>query len=321
MRKPHNKQKLKSLLENGREFIEIITDCLLRTVPIPTRNTHCKISWQDVDKFNSETKDKRDPGKIKIDSEKFVTSIKHAESRTKELQLIALSKHVISANPDSVMGTNRYLMLQIIQNNGYQNYINNELIQEAANSPNTKISFQLKEKLLNTAKTVHLLVYTCKNNDTTRCFVDTALFSYLLASQPIQKVLLKKLPQFIDNLAVTSGKVLPKFLGHNTKSVIKMIGVKHGSKIVEGAFGAVGPVFDAISISIAAHDLSECNDRAETDNPCSSKKIRDHIATMVISGVSFCIGSILIAVGAIASPWGTVLGLGTIALTAIYKFW
>ncbi len=88
--------------------------------------------------------------------------------------------------------------------------------------------------------------------------------------------------------------------------MVKIFGAKYATKIAKGGAGALSGVFDIIDIGRSIDALIECNKRADSDNPCSDKEIRDNIASITFSSVSFISGVGLTVAG--AGPMGVVVG-------------
>ncbi|WP_024547315.1 PD-(D/E)XK nuclease domain-containing protein [Rickettsia gravesii] len=112
------------------EVVEgIANKCLKLSSDRKKRETEvCKIGWEDVDKFNLAQGDKRDIDKIKIDSDKFLKSIKITKDNEKREQLIQLADEIGSsfyvADGQRITGHSTNLVQNIIRNQKIINPLN-----------------------------------------------------------------------------------------------------------------------------------------------------------------------------------------------------
>ncbi|WP_265015204.1 hypothetical protein [Wolbachia endosymbiont (group B) of Camptogramma bilineatum] len=126
--------------------------------------------------------------------------------------------------------------------------------------------------------------------------------------------MVKITPRVVTSAKKVVGKVIPGALGEQTKFAIRVAGVKFGSTIAKGTAGALTGVFDIVDIGMSASNLVDCKKRENSDNPCGEKEIRDNIASISFSGVSFVSGVALTAasmpVVGIAVGFGLMVGCG-----------
>ncbi len=116
-------QRAKELLERASAIYQRgkVEECLLSISPVIRKREvkigECKLSWKDVDEFNTEEDAKRDFSKIKIDSEKFLHYIKDLPE-DKYFQLIELA--------DKVEVTGRFcdLINKLTSNQKVMNHLN-----------------------------------------------------------------------------------------------------------------------------------------------------------------------------------------------------
>ncbi|MCA7010368.1 tetratricopeptide repeat protein [Wolbachia endosymbiont of Tribolium confusum] len=120
-----NDRKAEKLLERAAKIYQrgktLVEECLPSTSSGRSKREakigECELSWEDVDKFNTEKDEKRDFSKIKIDSEKFVNYIKDLPER-KHFQLIELADKV------EVTGRFRDLVNKLTSNQKVMNHLN-----------------------------------------------------------------------------------------------------------------------------------------------------------------------------------------------------
>ncbi len=288
----------------------------------------CLYSWEDVDKFNAaEQQNRRNIDEIKIDSQKFLQYSKNIQDENKNVQLLELAKERSIASDSSIVGEYKHLLHDVIQDGGYNSYLQNERIKDLASdfsrSDAPKINPKLKQGLLNAAGRIQLIrgahgtIVACKDGSTRDCALSVSGLSYAFLSRPIESVMVKITPKIVNTAASTAGKFVPRILGHNTKFAIGIMGARYGTKIAKGAAGALGGVFDIIDIGISAKALADCQNRKNTDNSCSDKEVRDNIASIAFSSVSFVSGVALTAAG--AGPAGIVVGSGLMVGYAVYS--
>ncbi len=126
--------------------------------------------------------------------------------------------------------------------------------------------------------------------------------------------MVKITPKVVASAEKVAGKIVSGTLGKQTKFAIRIAGVKFGSTIAKGTAGAIAGVFDIVDIGMSASNLVDCKKREDSDNPCGEKEIRDNIASISFSGVSFVSGVALTAasmpVVGIAVGFGLMVGYG-----------
>lgn len=161
---------------------------------------------------------------------------------------------------------------------------------------------------------IHGAIVSCKDGTATDCGLNLGGIGWSFASQPIENVMVKIAPKVVTSSEKVVARIVPGTLGRQTKFAVKLAGVKFGSTIAKGVAGAVGGVFDIIDIGISANNLVDCKNRESSDNPCGEKEIRDNIASISFSGVSFISGVALTAAGmpvvGIAVGFGLMVGYG-----------
>ncbi|WP_425385343.1 ankyrin repeat domain-containing protein [Wolbachia endosymbiont (group B) of Schoenobius gigantella] len=280
---------------------------------------NCLFSKGDVEKFSKGNIDENNVDKIIIDSEKFLTYVKSSKDEAKNAQLVEFIGN------KNIEGDYKYLVDKVIGDQGYERYVQNERIKDLQgdvlqqNSGLTK-NPKLKSRLMNAAggiqliRGIHGAIVSCKDGTAKDCGLNLGGIGWSFASQPIENVMVKITPRVVTSAEKVVGKIIPGTLGKQTKFVVRVAGVKFGSTIVKGVAGAVGGVFDIIDIGISANNLVDCKNRESSDNPCGEKEIRDNIASISFSGVSFVSGVALTAAGmpvvGIAVGFGLMVGYG-----------
>ncbi|WP_338477023.1 ankyrin repeat domain-containing protein [Wolbachia endosymbiont (group A) of Nomada hirtipes] len=281
----------------------------------------CLFSWDDIDKFNTEKVDKRNKGKIKIDNEKFLTYIKDSQDKGKSAQLVEFIGERITP---TIEGDHKYLLNEVIQDGGYVNYAQNKRIKDLQNdvlqqdnglTKNPK----LKSRLMNAAgriqliRGIHVAIVSCKDGTATDCGLNLGGIVWSFASQPIENVMVKITPKVVASAEKVVGKVIPGTLGKQTKFAIRVVGVKFGTTVAKGIAGA----FDIVDIGMSASNLVDCKKRENSGNPCGEKEIRDNIASISFSGVSFFSG---VALTALSMPGvGIAVGAGLMVGYGVYS--
>ncbi|WP_375326528.1 hypothetical protein [Candidatus Tisiphia endosymbiont of Nemotelus uliginosus] len=288
----------------------------------------CLYSWDDVDKFNAvEQQNRRDIDEIKIDSKKFLEYTKNIQDESKNVQLLELVKERIIVSDNSIVGEYRYLLNDVIQDGGYSSYLQNERIKDLSHdfskSDAPKINPKLKQRLLNAAgriqliRGIHSAIATCQDGSTEYCALSISGLGYSFLSLPIENIMIKITPKIVNTAASVAGKFVPRVLGHNTKFVIQIGGMKYGAKIAKGTAGALASVFDIVDIVISSNALVQCANRKDSNDSCSDKEIRDNTASIAFSSVSFIAGVGLTVAGAPLAATG--VGLGLMVGYAIYS--
>ncbi|WP_353283954.1 ankyrin repeat domain-containing protein [Wolbachia endosymbiont (group A) of Lypha dubia] len=279
----------------------------------------CLFSKSDVEKFSKGKVDENNVDKIIIDSEKFLTYVKSSQDEAKNAQLVEF------VGSKSIEGDRKYLLDKVVGDQGYERYVQNERIkdlhddiihQDSSLTKNPK----LKGRLMNAAggiqliRGIHGAIVSCKDGTATDCGLNLGGIGWSFASQPIENVMVKIAPKVVTSAEKVVGKIIPGVLGKQTKFAIRVVGVKFGSAIARGTAGAIAGVFDIVDIGMSASNLVDCKKRENSDNPCGEKEIRDNIATISFSGVSFVSGVALTAasmpVVGIAVGFGLMVGYG-----------
>ncbi|WP_264704376.1 ankyrin repeat domain-containing protein [Wolbachia endosymbiont (group B) of Apotomis betuletana] len=279
----------------------------------------CLFSKGDVEKFSKGKVDGNNVDKIIVDSEKFLTYVKNSQDEAKNAQLVEFVRN------KNIEGDYKYLVDKVIEDQGYERYVQNERIkdlhgdivhQESSLTKNLK----LKSRLMNAAggiqliRGIHGAIVSCKDGTATDCGLNLGGIGWSFASQPIENVMVKITPRVVTSAEKVVGKVIPGALGKQTKFAIRVAGVKFGSTIAKGTAGALTGVFDIVDIGMSASNLVDCKKRENSDNPCGEKEIRDNIASISFSGVSFVSGVALTAasmpVVGIAVGFGLMVGYG-----------
>ncbi|KHO02170.1 hypothetical protein JS61_08070 (plasmid) [Rickettsia felis] len=261
----------------------------------------CLYSWDDVDKFNAaEQKNRRNIDEIKIDSKKFLEYSKNIQDENKNAQLLELAKERLAISDNNIVSKYKHLLHDVIQDGGYNSYLQNDRIKYLASdfskSDARKINPKLKQKLLNAAGRIQLIrgihgtIATCQDGSEGYCALSVSGLGYSFLSQPIENIMVKIAPKIVSKAASTAGKFVPRVLGYNTKFVIQIGGIKYGAKIAKGTAGALAGAFDIIDIAISSNALVQCANNKDSNNPCSDKEIRDNIASITFSSVSFVAG-------------------------------
>nr|WP_253307709.1 hypothetical protein [Rickettsia endosymbiont of Ceutorhynchus assimilis] len=291
----------------------IIAACLPSTSKGKRSISDCKIGWSDVDEIsNSKT---RNIDEIVIDAEKFLKHSKqHMDDREKSAQLVSLLKEIKHQGDHKIVGNNKYLLARVIMEGEYKAYIQNERINDLGYDVISRgyYSPTLKLKLINAAGKMQLMhgiygsLITCKDGETESCALSVGGLGYAFLSQPIEKVMIKITPKVVNNVAHIGGKIIPRILNYDTKFIVQLAGAKYGAKVAKGVAGALGGVFDIIDIAMSSNMLVECNKRASSNNTCSNKEIRDSIASISLSSISFVSGIALAAMG--SGPAGIAVG-------------
>ncbi|WP_264688688.1 ankyrin repeat domain-containing protein [Wolbachia endosymbiont (group B) of Catoptria pinella] len=279
----------------------------------------CLFSKGDVEEFSKGKVDGNNVDKIIVDSEKFLTYVKNSQDEAKNAQLVEFVRN------KNIEGDYKYLVDKVIEDQGYERYVQNERIkdlhgdivhQESSLTKNLK----LKSRLMNAAggiqliRGIHGAIVSCKDGTATDCGLNLGGIGWSFASQPIENVMVKITPRVVTSAEKVVGKVIPGALGEQTKFAIRVAGVKFGSTIAKGTAGALTGVFDIVDIGMSASNIVDCKKRENSDNPCGEKEIRDNIASISFSGVSFVSGVALTAasmpVVGIAVGFGLMVGCG-----------
>ncbi|WP_264730444.1 ankyrin repeat domain-containing protein [Wolbachia endosymbiont (group B) of Episyrphus balteatus] len=262
--------------------------------------TECLFSKEDVEKFSKGKVDENNVDKVIIDSERFLTYVKRSQDEAKNAQLIKF------VGDKSIEGDYRYLVDRVAQEQGYERYIQNERIKDLyggvsqMDAGSTKTS-KLKGRLINAAGRIQLIrgihgtVVSCADGDSIDCGLSVSGMAWSFASQPIENIIVKTAPKIVKSAGQFAGKMIPGALGRQAKFAITFTGVKIGSKMAKGVGGAAGGVFDLVDIGMSANNLVDCKNRENSDNLCTEKEIRDNIASISFSGVSFISGVALTA--------------------------
>nr|WP_253309278.1 ankyrin repeat domain-containing protein [Rickettsia endosymbiont of Ceutorhynchus assimilis] len=279
----------------------------------------CLFSLDDVKKFIKGRVDENNIDKIIIDSEKFLTYVKSSQGEKKNAQLVEF------VGDKNIEGNHKYLFDKVVEDQGYGRYIENERIKNLhgdisqQNSGLIK-SPKLKSRLMNAAggiqliRGIHGAIVSCKDGTATDCGLNLGGIGWSFASQPIENVMVKITPKVVASAEKVAGKIVSGTLGKQTKFAIRIAGVKFGSTIAKGTAGAIAGVFDIVDIGMSASNLVDCKKREDSDNPCGEKEIRDNIASISFSSVSFVSGVALTAasmpVVGIAVGFGLMVGYG-----------
>ncbi len=286
------------------------------------RSIKCLFSKDDVEKFSKGRVDKNNVGKVIIDSEKFLTYVKSSQDEGKNAQLIEFIGN------KNIEGDYKYLVDKVIGDQGYERYIQNERIKDLygdvlqQNSDLTK-NPKLKSRLMNAAggiqliRGIHGAIVSCKDGTATDCGLNLGGIGWSFVSQPIENVMVKTAPKVVTSAGRVVGRIIPGTLGRQTKFAVQVAGVKFGSTVAKGVAGAAAGVFDIIDIGISANNLIDCKKRENSDNPCGEKEIRDNIASIAFSGVSFVSGVTLTA--ASLPRVGIGVGFGLMVTHGVYS--
>ncbi|BAA89627.1 hypothetical protein [Wolbachia sp. wKue] len=296
-----------------------LNDCVGHSSRSKRSNNDCLFSKGDVEEFSKGKVDENNVDKVIIDSEKFLTYVKSSQDKGKNAQLVEFIGN------KNIEGDYKYLVDKVIGDQGYERYIQNERIKDLQsdvlqqNSGLTK-NPKLKSRLMNAAGRIQLIrgihgaIVSCTDGTATDCGLNLGGIGWSFASQPIGNAMVRITPKVVASTGNIVGKIIPGTLGRQTKFAIELAGVKFGSTLAKGAAGAVAGAFDIIFIGISANNLIDCKNRENSDNPCGEKEIRDNIATISFSGVSFVSGIALTAasmpVVGIAVGFGLMVGQG-----------
>ncbi|WP_064644419.1 hypothetical protein [Orientia tsutsugamushi] len=280
--------------------------CVVNSQSRKKRDTagKCRISWDDIDKFNAneEVSEKRKYYKIKIDTKKFNKLLSKNTDLIREAQLLDLAKAIIVEDSDRIVGDEKYLFSKIIENDGYANWHNNKFLEEMNNIAKTSssgFSTKLKNKLVNAGSRIQLIrgihgtIVTCH-----------------------QALVERKSEQNLDCMLslgeISSSLVIPRGEDALIKKIPKI------SKMIRIGGNIVGGIFDIIDIVQSTIKLIQCGKVADTDKACSQKDIRDSIAVIIFAGVSFASGIFLVAVSA-SGPVGIAVGIIIMGAQIIYS--
>ncbi|WP_264735341.1 ankyrin repeat domain-containing protein [Wolbachia endosymbiont (group A) of Rhinocyllus conicus] len=279
----------------------------------------CLFSLDDVKKFIKGRVDENNIDKIIVDSEKFLTYVKSSQNEGKNAQLIEF------VGDKNIEGNHKYLFDRVVEDQGYGRYIENERIKNlhgdiSQQTGSTTKSSKLKSRLMNAAggiqliRGIHGAIVSCKDGTAIDCGLNLGGIGWSFASQPIENVMVKITPKVVASAEKVAGKIVSGTLGKQTKFAIRIAGVKFGSTIAKGTAGAIAGVFDIVDIGMSASNLVDCKKREDSDNPCGEKEIRDNIASISFSSISFVSGVALTAasmpVVGIAVGFGLMVGYG-----------
>ncbi len=282
----------------------------------------CLFSKSDVEKFSKGKVDENDVDKIIVDSEKFLTYVKSSQDEKKNAQLIEF------VGDKSIEGDHKYLLDKVTEDQGYERYIQNERVKNlhgdiSQQASSTTKGSKLKGRLMNAAggiqliRGIHGAIVSCKEGTATDCGLNLGGIGWSFASQPIENVMVKIAPKVVASAEKVVGKIIPGTLGKQTKFAIRVVGVKFGSTIARGTAGAVTGVFDIVDIGMSANNLVDCKKRENSDNPCGEKEIRDNIATISFSTISFVSGVALTALG--MPGVGIAAGVALMVASGVYS--
>lgn len=267
-------------------------------------DSKCVISWNDVDKFNTneEISEKRNYYKIKIDTEKFNKLLSENTNLDLETQLLDLAKGILAEDSDRIVGHEKYLFSKIVENDGYASWRNNKFLEEMNNiakSPSSGFSTTLQNRLANAGsrilliRGIHGTIVSCQqalngggSEQNLGCSLSLGEISSSFLIPRGEDALIKKFPKFPKTIRL-GGAVL-------------------------------GGVFDIITIVLSTIKLIECAKVANTDYTCSDKEIRDSIAAITFAGVSFASGIILVALSA-GGPIGIGVSIIIMVASIIYS--
>lgn len=112
-------------------------------------------------------------------------------------------------------------------------------------------------------------------------------FSYSFLSQPIENIVVKYTIKSLNNAENIASK-FSHFKSIKPEFIIKVGAGKYAVKFAKGAAGAIAGAFDTVDITLASIKLNEC--LSTIDTKCSDKEIRDSIASITFSSVSFING-------------------------------
>lgn len=251
----------------------------------------------------------RNSDELVIDSKKFLEySKQHIEDKVKSLQLVRLVEEVKSKGDEKIVGKYQGLLEQVIKDESYKNYLQQERINaighHVIDRDSYSISPELKLKLINAAgnikliRGVHGMIVSCQDEIGSNCVLSVSGLGYSFLSQPIENIMVKAAPRMINNAGDVVSHIVPRILSYDTKFVVQAFGGKYGIKLAKGGGGAIASIFDIVDIGISSNALIECNKRADSNNACSAKEIRDNIASISFASISFVSGVALTAMGA-----------------------
>ncbi|CAM80044.1 hypothetical protein [Orientia tsutsugamushi] len=262
----------------------------------------CRISWDHIDKFNAneEVSEKRNYYQIKIDTRKFNKLLSENSNIILEDQLLDLAKGILADDGDRIVGDEKYLFSQIVENNGYANWRNNKFLEEMNNiakAPLSGFSTILKNRLTNAGsrillvRGIHGTIVTCQqaiqgeSEQNLDCALSLSEISSSFLIQRGEDALIKKFPKFPKTIRI-GGAV-------------------------------VGGIFDVIEIVRSTIKLIKCAKAANTDNACSEKEIRDSIAAIVFAGIAL-VSSIILLAAAAGGPVSILVAVIIIGSNIIY---
>ncbi len=281
----------------------------------------CLFSKDDVERFSKGKVDENNVDKIIIDSEKFLTYVKNSQDEAKNAQLVEF------VGDKNIEGDRKYLLDKVVGDQGYERYVQNERIKDLRGDISQQDSSliknpKLKGRLMSAAggiqliRGIHGAIVSCQDGVTTDCGLNLGGIGWSFVSQPIENAMVKITPKIVTSAEKVVGKI-PGVLGKQTKFAVQVAGVKFGSKIAGGAAGAITGVFDIVDIGMSANNLVDCKKRENSDNPCGEKEIRDNIATISFSTVSFVSG---VALTALSMPGvGIAAGVALMVASGVYS--
>ncbi|WP_341811169.1 ankyrin repeat domain-containing protein [Wolbachia endosymbiont (group A) of Oxytorus armatus] len=282
----------------------------------------CLFSLDDVKKFIKGRIDENNIDKVIVDSEKFLTYVKSSQNKGKNAQLIEF------VGDKNIEGNHKYLFDKVVEDKGYGRYIENERIKNlhgdiSQQTGSTTKSSKLKSRLMNAAggiqliRGIHGAIVSCKDGTAIDCGLNLGGIAWSFASQPIENVMVQITPKIVASAEKVVGKIIPSTLGKQTKFAVRVMGVKFGSTIARGTAGAITGVFDIVDIGMSASNLVDCKKRENSDNPCGEKEIRDNIATISFSTISFVSG---VALTALSMPGiGIAAGVALMVASGVYS--
>lgn len=264
----------------------------------------CLFSIDDVRKFSDDV-DK--PDSMKIDSKKFLQFIRINKDKKQSrqlMELLAKSKWFRM----TVKGVYKFMFDRVLDDQGFGRFARNErmlqLTGEIARTPSNSFErIRLRHRLQSAAgrimliRGIHGAIVACMEGTKTDCGLSVGGMAWSFTMQPIEYVVIKIVPKATNLAAQAAGKLIPGTMGKATKLIIRLAGIRFGAAIAKTVAQAAGGALDIVSIVREIVYLSGCEKRANTNSSCSEKEIRDSIASLSFSGVSFVTGVGLVAAG------------------------
>lgn len=231
---------------------------------------------------------------------------------------------------ENIIGENKHIVERVLDEGGYFRYVRHEQANRVTTTltHDTRISKKeyWKNKLTQGASKfmtiygVYATVMTCRQNiSSIDCGLGVGGLGWGVLTAPIEHYIEKKIPNLVKVVSKTTEKVLPKTLGLTAKTGIIKIATTSVKTITRVGAGTLGGVFDIVDIARQSSTLADCNERKDTQDPCSDQEIKDSIVSLSFSSVSLVAGIAFALLG--MTGFGIIFSLFLMVAQAAYSGW